>query len=320
MFVRTPPNRIITRSQGMKIDEINVVPDPNKIITLDVSKDSLFDELLLIPNIDENAKTKNSFPEIPVSMKQTIDDELFERLKKYFDDKLIELTKVFVDQITELRTEIATLKNLNSETSLLADKLIESENNKDDGITDVSMKSKAESSKLDIEGKCNYLELENNLSIAVVENICYQGYLSPFNLAATVFRSINFNFDDTTLVNAYINTMKNGRKKLTLKFNSKLVRNDFLELFGSFGYVTNFNLGFNDHSRIFAKEKLTRDNKNIYFHARRLLRDGGIKDFSTNSGFIYVLPTNMCSFDHENYIQINNLDDLEKLNLFNNSS
>lgn len=328
-MLRTPP---CTRSQRRKLKELTsykpnepVIFDINR--TFNVSKDSFLEELLYIPGVEDNNQNadKHQSPAVS-SLKHLADSEIFEQLKNYVDEKLKELTKVFTDQIAELKNEIVTLKNsksnviipCNTESNLYVDDKCLPHKESVNLISDDSIMNEKTVQEMDINGKCNYLELENNLSMAVVENIRFKGYFSPFNLAAMVFRSINFYYDATTLENAYIFTMRNGQKKLIMKFYSKLVRSNFLELFGRFGYVTNFDLGFNDHTRIFVKEKLTRDNKNIYFHARRLLKDGIIKDFSTNSGFIYILLNNMDSFDYENYIKINNFGDFEKLGLLSN--
>lgn len=306
----------------------------NTTFDLETTKDSFMEQLLHIPGRIEKIITSTEHEKVESSCKSCksfVDDKLFDKLKVYLDEKLDEkfneLTEMFTTKFTQFRKEMFDHVSMNVNQNIEAPSQSEvtrkprRQRNKSQ-LKDVSIENSVCESlsvkdlDVNLKGKCDYLELENNLCLAVIENIRFKGYISPFNLAKMVFQSIDFPYDDKTLENAKIFTLKNGQKKLTLKFYSKLVRNDFLDLFGSYGYITNFNIGLNNHSRLYLKEKLTRVNRDIYYHARRLLKDGIIEDFSTNSGCIFILPKNMRSFDFKHYIKINCLEDLRKIGGF----
>lgn len=166
----------------------------------------------------------------------------------------------------------------------------------------------------DIQAKCKKIEMKNNLNTVILENISFKGRISGYRLACQIFNRMNFNTDEKPLENAKVFNMKNGNKKLIMTFYSKLVRNDFMNLFNSFSSIRNYDLGFYDGSFVYVKEKLTKNNLDIYSRASAMLSSGVIDDFMTYLGHVFILPKNSCSFDWQNYIKVDDLFDLDKYN------
>lgn len=305
----------------------------NKTFESDES-DSLLEELLFIPNqkevVDENGNNSiNSIiNDVPNSFiynsgqTQTVSKDLFEKLKQYIDIKFAELTNTLMAKFNDVHTNFKCNKNQADENN--CQKF--SQNGKNHNMTKTA-KAKMEEKEIqtdttpndakieensDIRAKCKKIEMENNLNTVILENISIKGRISGYHLACQIFNRMNFNTDERPLENAKVFNMKNGNKKLIMKFYSRLVRNDFMNLFNSFSSIRNYDLGFYDGSFVYMKEKLTKDNLDVYSRASAMLSRGVIDDFMTYLGHVFVLPKNSRSFDWKNYVKINDLFDLNE--------
>lgn len=156
----------------------------------------------------------------------------------------------------------------------------------------------------DVQVKCESLEMENNQFYSILENISIRDHVYGPELAKYIFDVIRFGYDENTLEEAKVYNMKNGKKRLILKFHSKKVRTEFMDFFSSFGYIRNYDMGLNDYSYIYLKEKLTGYNFKIYKFTNDLLKRGIIRDFLTHSGRVFILPKSMHSYDWNNYVEI----------------
>lgn len=309
--------------------------DANKTFAIDDSdSNDLIGDLLHIPDICRPSKeiTDETLQDAPTpfiynSQPEQSTDILFDRIKSYIDEKFADITKNLIAEIDELKDEIRVLKqndtilSSQAKTSKLRVRTkdlnksvaIQTESNQDE--SKFGHTSKIVDDHEEIKLKCRKLEMERNLNVVVLENIHYNGRVSGFKLANCIFRAVGFDSNEDILEYAKVYNMKDGKKRLIMGFYSKMVRSNFMNLFDSFGSVRNCDLGFHDNSYIYMKERLTADNFRIHSRAGVLLREGVIGDYLTYLGHVFVLPIDACPFDWNNYVKINDFNDLDKFDM-----